>query len=201
MLIPDGYSDIPAGKLASVVTCMQMLTPPAVRSERADPPWQLRRMATPGVDWYRELFARIGEEWLWFSRLTMPVTTLESILRNPGVEVYALSVQGRDEGLLELDFRESGCCELAFFGLSNALLGQGAGRWLMNRALEFAWAHPIQRLWVHTCTLDHPAALSFYLRSGFEVYERRVEVADDPRVIGLLPRTAGPHVPIIDPRR
>ena len=198
MLLPDGYSDVPAGKLANVVTCMQMLSPPAARSERADPPWELRRESTPSVDWYRELFARVGEEWLWFSRLVMPTAKLESILRNPAVEVYALSSHGRDEGLLELDFRETGTCELAFFGLSNRLLGQGAGRWLMNRGLERAWAHPIQRLWVHTCTLDHPAALAFYLRSGFQVYERRVEVADDPRLIGLLPRAAGPHIPIIE---
>lgn len=199
MQIPDGYSDVPAGKLASVVTCMQMLKPPIIRSERADPPWQLRRVTQPGIDWYRELFARIGADWLWFSRLTMPIAALESILRDPGVEVYALSLQGRDEGLLELDFREGGGgCELAFFGLGSALLGQGAGRWLMNRALEIAWAHPIQRLWVHTCTLDHAGALSFYLRSGFEAYERRIEVADDPRVIGLLPRTAGAHIPLID---
>jgi hypothetical protein len=68
----------------------------------------------------------------------------------------------------------------------------------MSRAIERAWAHPIERLWVHTCTLDHPGALAFYVRSGFRPYRRQVEVADDPRLSGALPRNAAPHVPIIE---
>jgi GNAT superfamily N-acetyltransferase len=130
----------------------------------------------------------------------MPAPELEATIRHADVEVYALEVDGCDEGLLELDFRDPGQCELAFFGLGSALLGRGAGRWLMNRAIERAWARPITRLWVHTCTNDHPAALAFYLRSGFGAYARRVEVADDPRLSGLVPRSAAPHVPIIEPR-
>ena len=197
MLVADGYSDVPAGKIASVVTCLEMREPPAPSAERADELWQFRRVPQPDSAWYRDLFARVGTEWLWFSRIVMPVAELEAILSNPAVEVYALSIAGRDEGLLELNFRESGTCELAFLGLTSAVHGRGAGRFLMNRALELAWAHPIKRLWVHTCTLDHPAALSFYLRSGFRAYARRVEVEDDPRLTGVAPRTAAAHVPVI----
>ena len=200
MVLPDGYSDVAPGKLAAVVTCLEMHARPATRAERAPAPWQLRRVPQPEASWYRELYARVGAEWLWFSRLQMPVSELEAIIRHADVEVYALAVDGRDEGLLELDFRERGECELAFFGVGRTLLGRGAGRWLMNRALERAWARPIRRLWVHTCTHDHPDALAFYLRSGFEPYARRVEVADDPRLTGLAPRTAAAHIPIIEPR-
>jgi GNAT superfamily N-acetyltransferase len=198
MWLPDGYSDVPPGKVAAVVTCLEMRSRPASRSERAAPPWQLRRVPRPEVAWYRELFGRVGREWLWFSRLVMPAAELEALLADPDVEVYALAAGGRDEGLLELDFRAPGECELAFFGLGSALLGQGAGRFLMNRAIDGAWSRPISRFWVHTCTNDHPAALAFYLRSGFRAYARRVEVADDPRLIGLAPRDAAPHVPIIE---
>jgi len=111
-----------------------------------------------------------------------------------------LELDGRAEGLLELDFREPRECELAFYGLTDRVLGQGAGRWLMNRAIERAWARPLERFWVHTCTLDHPGALAFYVRSGFRAYARRVEVADDPRLAGHVPRMAAPHVPLIEPR-
>jgi GNAT superfamily N-acetyltransferase len=201
MELPDGYSDVPAGKVASVVTCLEMRAPPAVRTEREAAPWRLRREQMPDARWYRELYARVGTEWLWFSRLRMPIPELEAVIRHPDVEVYALAAGERDEGLLELDFREPGECELAFFGLAGSLLGQGAGRWLMNRALAQAWARPIRRLWVHTCTIDHPGALAFYLRSGFRAYARRIEVADDPRLAGLAPRDAAPHVPIIEPTR
>jgi GNAT superfamily N-acetyltransferase len=124
---------------------------------------------------------------------------LRAILHSDAVEVYALSANGIDEGLLELDFRDSGQCELAFFGLTSVVQGQGAGRWLMNRALQRAWDQPIGRLWVHTCSHDHPEALGFYLRSGFIPYARRVEVADDPRLTGLIPRTAAAGIPVIDP--
>jgi len=201
MHLPNGYSDVPDGKLASVVTCLQMLEKPELRSERSDSRWQLRRIVQPDTEWYRELFGRIGTDWLWYSRLVMPRDELEAILRSPDDEVFALTMGGRDEGLLELDFREAGQCELAFFGLTDALQGQGAGRWLMNRAIEHAWARAIGRFWVHTCTLDHPNALAFYLRSGFRAYARRVEVADDPRLTGLAPRTAAGHIPIIEPHR
>jgi GNAT superfamily N-acetyltransferase len=201
MMLPTGYSEVPDGKLASVVTCLEMRAKAALRVERADAPWQLRRIAQPDPEWYRNLFQRVGTEWLWYSRLVMPLGALQPILRSSDVEVYALSAQGADEGLLELDFREANSCELAFYGLTEAVQGRGAGRWLMNRAIERAWARPIGRFWVHTCTLDHPDALAFYLRSGFHAYARRVEVADDPRLTGLAPRTAAAHIPIIEPSR
>lgn len=198
-MLADGYSDVPHGKLAAVVTCLEMKSKPDVRSERSDAPWRLRRVTQPNPDWYRELFRRVGSDWLWYSRLVMPLAELQTILGSDAVEVYALSANGVDEGLLELDFRDSGQCELAFFGLTAAVQGQGAGRWLMNRAVQRAWDQPIGRFWVHTCTHDHPDALGFYLRSGFVPYARRVEVADDPRLTGLMPRTAAAAIPVIGP--
>lgn len=199
MILPDGYHDVPHGSLAAVVTYLEMTTAVPVRAERAAAPWTLRQVTSPGLDWYRDLYRRIGADWLWSSRLSLRDADLADILGAPDVVVYGLMVDGRDEGLLELDFREPGECELAFFGLSPALVGQGAGRWLMNRAVALAWARPIRRFWLHTCTLDAPEALPFYVRSGFVPYARKVEVYDDPRLTGALPRTAAPQVPTITP--
>lgn len=197
MPLPDGYTDVPSGKLATIVTLLEMLAP---APQRPGPPgpWTLRRVERPGLDWYRGLYDRIGRDWLWVSRLKLSDAELTAILHSPGVEVYALTVEGRDEGLLELDFRTPGACELAFFGVTPALVGRGAGRFLMNRAIEIAWAQPIRRFWVHTCTLDHPAALAFYQRSGFRPFRRQVEVLDDPRLTGLVPLDTAPHIPLID---
>ncbi|WP_366555763.1 GNAT family N-acetyltransferase [Aquibaculum sediminis] len=197
MSLSDGFHDIPAGKIAAVVTYLEMRARPEPRPEPTPAPWHLRRVAQPDGDWYRALYRRVGEDWLWFSRLVIPESELDAVLRDPGVAFYALEADGRDMGLLELDFRQDGECELAFFGLAGSLHGQGAGRWLMNRALELAWERPIQRLWLHTCTLDHPQAIAFYSRSGFRPYARQVEVADDPRLIGKAPRDSAPHIPII----
>ena len=164
MILPDGYSDVPAGKIAAVVTHLEMTERPVLS---ADPlgAWTLRKADTPDLDWFRNLYLRVGEEWLWFSRVRMCDAELAAVIQSPLVEVYALVQNGSDEGLVELDFRTSAQCELAYFGVTSKLIGSGAGRWLMNRALERAWTRPLKRVWVHTCTFDHPAALSFYQRA------------------------------------
>jgi GNAT superfamily N-acetyltransferase len=197
MILPDGYSDVLAGKIAAVVTHLEMTERPALRSD-PEGAWTLRRVPSPDLDWFRDLYRRVGEEWLWFSRLQMLDAELAAIIRSPMVDVHALVHEDRDEGLLELDFREAGQCELAFFGVTAKLIGGGAGRWLMNRALELAWSRQVSRVWVHTCTLDHPSALAFYQRSGFRPLRRQIEIADDPRLDGTAPRSAAKHVPMIE---
>jgi hypothetical protein len=68
----------------------------------------------------------------------------------------------------------------------------------MNRALERAWSGEVRRVWVHTCTFDHPSAVAFYQRSGFRPFRRQIEIADDPRLDGTAPRDAAEHVPVIE---
>ena len=139
----------------------------------------------------------MGTDWLWFSRLVMADEKLQAILDNPQVEFLALRKDGRDVGILELDFSKPAECELAFFGLAVEVVGTGVGRTLMNEAIARAWSRPIKRFWVHTCTLDHPAALDFYRRSGFVPYAFQVEVFADPRLTGILPRDCSRHVPLL----
>jgi GNAT superfamily N-acetyltransferase len=128
----------------------------------------------------------------------MPDAELAAKIQSPGVEVHALVFEGRDEGFCELDFRIAGHCEIAMFGVTARLVGGGTGRWLMNRAMELAWSRPVARVWLHTCTFDHPSALAFYQRSGFRAFRRQVEIANDPRLDGTAPRGAAGHVPIIE---
>ena len=200
MALQDGYTDIPRGKIASVVTHLEMLKPPQPRDAPPADGLDLRLVAAPQPDWYRDLYRKIGaQDWLWFSRLQLTTGELEQIICDPKVAIHALTKNGSDEGLLELDFRQDGECELAFFGVTQRLIGTGAGRFLMNAALDLAWTRPISRLWVHTCTWDHPGALAFYRRSGFTPCRQQIEVADDPRLTGLLPETSAQHVPIIRP--
>ena len=197
MILPDGTFDVPARKIATVVTHLEMTELPAIPSDPAGA-WTLRRVEAPALDWYRALYRRVGDDWVWIDRLKMSDSELASIIQAPLVEVYALVHEARDEGLLELDFREAGQCEIVYFGVSAKLVGSGAGRWLMNRALERAWLRQVARVWVHTCTHDHPVALAFYQRSGFRPFRRQVEIEDDPRLDGTVPRSAARHVPIIE---
>ena len=196
MLLPDGYHDLPPGKLATVVTFLEMRAAVPARSVPDDPSRRLRHVPRPGLDWYRALYRAVGEDWLWSSRLVMPDHELGAILASPEVEVHVLEIDGHEGGILELDFRQPGACEITFFGLVPAQVGRGHGRWLMDRAVSRAFARPIDRLWLHTCSLDAPEALAFYRRSGFVPYAQQVEVFDDPRLLGALPRTAAPQVPL-----
>ncbi|QJP17047.1 GNAT family N-acetyltransferase [Starkeya sp. ORNL1] len=194
----DGYTPIPAGKIASVVTYLEMRARPA-RMREPEAALAVRRVETPQPDWYRALFRRIGEDWLWLSRLELSDEALLAIIGDPLVELYALTHDGADVGLLELDFRQApALVELAFFGVVPEFTGAGAGRFLMNRANEIVWSRSVERLMVHTCTLDHPAAVGFYLKAGFTAYARAIEVADDPRLNGTLPLAAAPQIPVIE---
>jgi GNAT superfamily N-acetyltransferase len=197
MQLSDGYIDLPPGKIANVVTCLEMLERPQPRPDPPDIECTFEHVADPDVSWYRALFRRVGEPYLWFSRLTLTDEQLIREIRDAGTEIYAVRCRGRDEGLLELAFDVPEECELRFFGLTQQLVGTGAGRWLMNRAVERAWSRPIRRFHVHTCNLDHPNALGFYIRSGFRPYKRQIEIADDPRITGVLGLGAAAHVPLI----
>lgn len=188
---------VPPDQIATIVTYLEMRDRPRPAPMPPAPlrlvPWKL-----PALDTYRALFRRVGEPWLWFSRLVMPDADLAATIHDPAVAVYAVTdPRGVEVGLLELDFRAPPDCELAFLGLVPALNGRGYGKWLMAQAKAMAWRKDVSRFWVHTCTLDSPAALPFYMKSGFIPYAREVETFADPRLAGLLPRDCAPHVPLL----
>jgi GNAT superfamily N-acetyltransferase len=197
--LPLGYSSVPAGRLATVVTCLEMLAPPPGASLVQAGTLVLEHWQSPTNEDYRAVFRAVGENWMWVSRLTMADDELAAILGDPRVEVYVLRDGDERIGLLELDFRQEGECELGYFGLVEGAIGKGAGRFLMSHAIDKAWSKPIRRFWVHTCHFDSPAALPFYQRSGFRPFQLMVEVIDDPRLDGVMPRTASPHIPLIEP--
>ncbi|HVJ03464.1 MAG TPA: GNAT family N-acetyltransferase [Sphingomonas sp.] len=186
-------------QLATVVTSLEMRKKPPLRPVPPSP-LRLVHWPAPASDKYRTLFRRVGGPWLWFSRLVMDEESLRRILDDSRIEVYAaVDRAGIELGMLELDFRAEATCELSYFGLVPELTGKGNGGWLMAQALGLGWRKGIERVWVHTCTLDHPAALGFYRRHGFVPYKRTVETFADPRVAGILPADAAPHVPLLAP--
>lgn len=197
MHLENGFYDVPPGKLATVVTHLEMTQPAAIRPVPLPQGGRFHRVDRPDVAWYRDLFYRVGaRDWLWTSRLRMSPDDLSKILTDPKVHIYTVTVSEEDEAILELDFRDPGSCELAFFGVTEKLVGAGFGRFLMNEAITRAWAEPITRFWVHTCTLDSPQALPFYVRSGFTPVRQEVEIADDPRIDGMFPDDFAPRIPI-----
>ena len=190
------YEPLLDSELAAVVTYLQMRAPPALEVPAST--LDLKRIESPTAERYRDLFRLVGAPWLWFSRLALDDEQLAGIVRDPRVELYAVvDGNGRDAGLLELDFREPGQCELAFVGLVPELSGLGHGRWLLAEAVSRAWREGVTRVHVHTCSLDHPAALGAYRRAGFIPYKRAVERFPDPRLLGILPKDCARQVPLL----
>ena len=190
---------VPDDQIATIVTSLQMVERPRPRpapSSRLN--LRLDRWREPSPERYRTLFRRVGAPWLWFSRLVMSDAALTAIIHDAGIEIFAVTDrQGIEIGLLELDFRQAEACELSFLGLVPELTGKGEGRWLMAQALALGWRKDVSRLWVHTCTLDHPSALGFYRAQGFVPFARAVETFADPRLAGVLPPDAAPQIPLI----
>ena len=189
----DALIGVPAGHVGAVVTFLEMNAPPAP-APTPDSPLRMEQWSKVDPERYRALFRRVGARWLWFSRLAMK----DAELRAKAGEVHeVLGPDGDSAGLLELDFATPGLCQIRFLGLVPALAGRGHGRWLFAETLARAWADGIGQVRVHTCSLDHPAALPSYLRAGFTAYGRAFESFPDPRLTGLLPRDAAPQLPLV----
>jgi GNAT superfamily N-acetyltransferase len=187
-------ASLPRGHVGAIVTYLEMNAPPAP-APVANSPLRLERWAAVDPARYRALFRRVGGRWLWFSRLAMDDAALMAAVG----EVHAvLAADGSEVGLLELDFGEPGACLIRFLGLVPELSGRGHGRWLFAETMALAWREGVAQVRVHTCSLDHPAALPAYLRTGFVATSRAYETFPDPRLSGLLPRDVAPQLPIID---
>ena len=159
--------------------------------------YDIRLVEKPDLAWYLRLYREIGGRWLWFSRLRMSDDQLRAILHHPEIDVFVLSHNEVDAGLLEFDRRRMPDIEILYFGVTPSHIGTGVGRALLDYGLAAEWQHHPQRIWLHTCTWDHPNAVAFYMRAGFVAYKRGLEITDDPRLTGELPRDAAPDVPIL----
>ena len=151
---------------------------------------------------YKILFRSVGEEFLWASRLKMSKEELMKKLDEEYRHVYAVCRGGKDVGILELSFETletDNSVEIVFFGVVPEEIGSGLSRVLMNRALELAWETPgTKRVCLLTCSFDHPGAVKFYKKHGFVPYKIGIEVKDDPRLLGVLPKTAAWQVVLIE---
>lgn len=185
----------PPGHLRVAVTYLEMDAPPAgpPPGPRADV--ELLRVR-PTVRHYRYLFDAIGEPWLWHGRRTWAPERLAAWLASPAAELWVPHVEGTPAGMAELDRSDPEACELAYFGLMPEFIGRGLGPWLLGRAVRIAFEGGARRMTVNTCTLDHPSALRMYEAAGFRPVRRVERDEPDPRLTGVLPPTAGPHVPL-----
>ena len=174
-------SALAPASVPTVVTYLEMTTPPAKPPIR--PPLagiEIRVARRPTVSFYRYLYRTIGDDWAWVVRRSLSDEELLQVIGDPAVEVNVLWVEGVPAGYAELDRRQAPDTELAYFGLLPEFIGRGLGRYLLDWTVRHAWRARPRRLWVHTCDFDHPRAIAVYRKSGFRVYDQRVEQLELP---------------------
>ena len=130
----------------------------------------LTRWPNPDVAGYRALYSAVGGALRWRDRLIMPDGELRAALHSPDTSVWVFTLEGAQAGYFELA-RQGDSTEIAYFGLTPPFYGRGLGKHLLSAAIAQAWADGAQRVWVHTCNLDAPAALDNYVKRGFMIYE------------------------------
>lgn len=129
---------------------------------------------------YRTLYRSVGAQYHWTDRLGWSDETIRAHLDQPAISLWVMTVEEVTAGYFELRRHPDDSVEIAYFGLMPDFIGRGLGKHLLTEAAERAWALGPSRVWLHTSTLDHPAALANYLRRGFRPFraERYVATTD-----------------------
>ncbi len=128
----------------------------------------------PSIFFYRRLYGRIGTNYSWVDRNIMIDHDLARIIQDEKVNIFVLYVRGVIAGYTELDRSYNNDIVLANFGLMPEFIGRGLGKYLLAWTIHKAWRYNPDQLRVHTCELDHPAALPNYIKAGFQIYDGKI---------------------------
>lgn len=146
-------------------------------------PGQVVRVAEVAPEFCRFLYTAVGGDWYWQERLPWTMADWTAWLSRPGSETWVLWVHGTPAGYVELDAQPGATAtqvEIAYFGLLSRFIGRGLGGQLLTAGIDNAWRirerwpelPPVDRVWVHTCTLDGEHALPNYQARGLRVYRK-----------------------------
>ena len=168
-------------RIPMTVTFLEMtarpaaLPPPAPRGKVA-----LLKAEKPPPHFYRYLYDTIGADYYWVDRKKLTPEALAEVIQDPLNQLFVLYAEGVPAGMAELDLRKPEVANIAYFGLMPEAIGRHMGYFFLYHTCMNAWALPIRRLTINTCTLDHPRALPLYQRLGFTAYSREERFIELP---------------------
>jgi GNAT superfamily N-acetyltransferase len=168
------------------ITYLEMTSPNELRPRRVSRrDVAVVRVDPPMPELNRFLYTAVGGDWYWIDRLPWDYQKWSDYLRRSELETWLLTVAGVPAGYVELEAQKDGDMEIAYFGLLPSFIGQGLGAHLLTEAVERAWQRGAKRVWLHTCTLDHPIALASYQARGFRIWKTETKLENLPsRPIG-----------------
>jgi GNAT superfamily N-acetyltransferase len=159
--------------MAVTITYLEMHSPDELRPKSSpDPRLLIGEVKTPQWQLNRFLYSFVGGPWQWHEKLVWSDEQWRSYVESDRLQTFIAWLDGAIAGYYELRRDDQDGVEIAYFGLTPQFVGRGLGGALLTSALEEAWKATSSRVWVHTCTLDHPAALANYEARGMNVYRR-----------------------------
>lgn len=156
-----------------VTTYLEMRSPDELRPKRCqDGRFQIREKKQCEWRFNRDLYLAVGELWSWSDKRVWTDEQWKEYVRE--LRTFAAYYDKSLAGYYELRRDDEGGVEIAYFGLLPEFIGRGFGGALLTSAIEEAWrlSPSVSRVWVHTCNLDHPAALSNYQARGMVIYKQ-----------------------------
>jgi GNAT superfamily N-acetyltransferase len=160
---------------------LEMLDPRDLRpkrSSRADVTLSLINPPMPELN--RFFYTAVGADWYWLERLPWTFADWQTYLFRPELETWMLAAAGTPAGYFELEAQAENSVEIRYFGLLPAFVGAGLGGHLLTCTIERGFAMGAKRVWVHTCTLDHPQALANYQARGLRIFKEETVLVDQP---------------------
>jgi RimJ/RimL family protein N-acetyltransferase len=154
---------------------LEMLNPAHLVGKQVPEGLNVAECTIPQYKLNRFLYSFIGERWQWTDKLPWTDDQWREYVESGRVRTWVGYCGGAVAGYFEL-LRNTNDVEIIYFGLATEFIGKGYGGYLLTRAIEEAWAWPgVERVWVHTCTLDHPGALQNYLSRGMTIYKEETD--------------------------
>ena len=164
------------GAIAVTVSSLEMRDPRELVTVDIPIGASWSRVMTDRHDTSRSFYADVGEAWHWVDRRDWTSDQWRTWADRPEHHLLVCTRDGVERGYAEVEEQPGGDMEIAYFGLLPDAIGTGLGRWWLAEVIRYAWSIPgARRVWVHTCSLDAPAALGTYRGCGLREFAREVE--------------------------
>lgn len=158
----------------STIYYLQMLDRGELQAKDSPPGLDISMVTPPAFEVNRRFYRDVGARWQWTDRLPWSDQQWADYVNRPQFQTWIASLDGESAGYFELEAQEPADVEIIYFGLLDGYTGRGLGGAMLSQAVERAWSFgEVRRVWLHTCTNDHPAALENYRRRGFQLYDTK----------------------------
>lgn len=135
----------------------------------------IREACVKQFQFNRFLYQLVGASWAWNDKLNWSDEQWQQYAEADDLRTWVAWCEGSPAGYFELQMQPGGTVEICYFGLAEKFIGRRLGGYLLTESIRKAWDWGANRVWVHTCSLDHPNALANYEARGLSIFKSEVE--------------------------